>query len=61
MDAYALAGNRYGYFVRAYDFAGNHSAPSDTIWLEVPTDYDLPDGTAFTLDGGVEADQGYAA
>lgn len=61
VDAFALAGNRYGYYVRAYDFAGNRSAPSPVTWVEVASDYALPGATDLRLDGEAEAAGGYAA
>jgi 2,4-dienoyl-CoA reductase-like NADH-dependent reductase (Old Yellow Enzyme family) len=61
VDAMALAGNRYGYFVRAYDFAGNRSQPSPTTWLDVPNDYTMPGAGTLRLDGNAEATGGYAA
>jgi 2,4-dienoyl-CoA reductase-like NADH-dependent reductase (Old Yellow Enzyme family) len=60
VDAWALAGNRYGYQVRAYDFAGNRSGPSPVAWIEVPADYDEVDGT-LKLDGDIEATAGFTA
>ena len=57
VDCYALAGNRYGYFVRAYDFAGNRSEPSHNAWIVLPIDYELPEGLNLALDGRVEAEQ----
>jgi 2,4-dienoyl-CoA reductase-like NADH-dependent reductase (Old Yellow Enzyme family) len=61
VDEYALAGNTYAYFVRAYDFAGNRSADSNTAAIAVPPPFDLPPGRSLSLDGEVEAEQGYAA
>jgi 2,4-dienoyl-CoA reductase-like NADH-dependent reductase (Old Yellow Enzyme family) len=61
VDAYALAGNRYGYAIRAYDYAGNRSAESNRVWAEIPASYPLPEGTDLALDGQVEAEQGYSA
>ena len=61
VDAYALAGNRYAYRVRAYDFAGNRSEASTLAAVEVPAGYALPPGRSLALDGEVEAEEGYAA
>jgi hypothetical protein len=61
VDAYALAGNRYAYRVRAYDFAGNRSEDSNEAVLEVPVVYALPEGRSLRLDGDVEAKEGYKA
>ncbi len=61
VDAFALAGNRYGYQVRAYDFAGNRSAPSAPVWVDVPAGYQLPPTSSLALDGEVEASRGYHA
>lgn len=61
VDAFALAGNRYGYFVRAYDFAGNRSLPSASAEIEIPLEYALANGVGLALDGGVEAEMGYNA
>jgi dimethylglycine catabolism A len=61
VDAFALAGNRYGYQVRAYDFAGNRSEPSPTVSVDVPAGFDLPPDTSLALDGAVEARRGYHA
>jgi 2,4-dienoyl-CoA reductase-like NADH-dependent reductase (Old Yellow Enzyme family) len=61
VDEYALAGNRYAYLVRAYDFAGNRSAPSDTAEIMVAPGFALPPGSTLALDGEVEAEKGYAA
>jgi hypothetical protein len=55
VDAYALAGNRYAYRVRAYDFAGNRSAESEAAVVSVPALFDLPAGRSLALDGDVEA------
>ncbi len=61
VDEYALAGNRYAYFVRAYDFAGNRSEPSNTASVTLAPGFAVPPGRSLTLDGQVEADQGYSA
>ena len=41
-DRLALGGLRYSYYVRAYDRSGRHSAPSNSITIDMP----LPDLTA---------------
>ncbi|HZQ06844.1 MAG TPA: NADH:flavin oxidoreductase [Anaerolineae bacterium] len=61
VDEYALAGNRYAYYVRAYDFAGNRSAPSETVEVRVTPAFALPDGARLRLDGDVEAEKGFVA
>lgn len=61
LDTVAMAGNRYGYQVRAYDFAGNRSEPSNTSWIDIPADYPLTADGALALDGRVEAEEGFAA
>lgn len=60
VDTMALAGNRYRYHVRAYDYAGQRSEPSEVIEVHVPVALEAPDG-AFRLDGAVEAKEGYRA
>ena len=40
-DEQALAGNRYRYMVKAYDFAGNRSVPSAECVLEIPLPVDV--------------------
>jgi 2,4-dienoyl-CoA reductase-like NADH-dependent reductase (Old Yellow Enzyme family) len=61
VDEYALAGNRYAYSVRAYDFAGNRSADSNTADIVIPPGFQVAEGRTLRLDGEVEAEQGYAA
>jgi hypothetical protein len=61
VDAFALAGNRYAYCIRAYDFAGNRSAPCAAVAIEIPLDYALAEGAGLALDGEVEAEMGYNA
>ncbi len=56
VDEYALGGNDYAYFVRAYDFAGNRSVPSSPAVIGVPTGFPLP-----ALDGAMEAERDFAA
>jgi hypothetical protein len=60
IDSFALAGNTYSYLVRAYDFAGNRSLPSNEAVIALPADYGLSD-SQLHLDGRVEAEQGYHA
>jgi len=55
VDAFALAGNRYGYIVRAYDFAGHRSAPCEAVEIEVPAVGALAEWAGLRLDGVVEA------
>ncbi len=57
VDENALAGNQYAYRVRAYDFAGNRSAPSEPASLAIPASLSLPPGQTLALDGEVEAEQ----
>lgn len=54
VDDTALAGNQYVYHVRAYDFAGNRSAPSPPAGLTIPVSVPLPPGRTLALDGAVE-------
>jgi 2,4-dienoyl-CoA reductase-like NADH-dependent reductase (Old Yellow Enzyme family) len=61
VDEYALAGNRYGYFIRAYDFAGNRSAESAPAEIVVNPGFAVPEGHSLALDGVVEAEKGYSA
>ena len=61
VEEYALGANRYAYFIRAYDFAGNRSVPSNTAELEVPAGFPLPGEISLVLDGQVEAEQGFTA
>ncbi len=61
VDEYALAGNRYAYFVRAYDFAGNRSEDSRAAAIDVPARFEVPGGRSLRLDGQVEAEHGYTA
>ncbi len=61
VDAFALAGNRYGYRIRAYDFAGHRSEPCAAAEVEIPLDYALAEGAGLALDGEVEAEMGYNA
>lgn len=60
-DNHALAGNTYAYQIKAYDFAGHRSAPSNTARVEVPLPIPVPDGQSLHLDGEVEARMGYTA
>ena len=55
VDEQALAGNRYRYYLRAYDFAGNRSANSNTASLDIAPGFELPPGASLRLDGDVEA------
>ncbi|MCE7939438.1 NADH:flavin oxidoreductase [bacterium] len=59
VDAFALAGNRYAYHVRAYDFAGLRSAPSRAVEVAVPEDYALGDGVDLGIGpvGGADGDR----
>jgi 2,4-dienoyl-CoA reductase-like NADH-dependent reductase (Old Yellow Enzyme family) len=61
VDEYALAGNRYTYFVRAYDFAGNRSTQSNSVETTVPPGFTIPADKTLALDGTVEAETGYSA
>lgn len=59
-DDYALAGNTYAYQIKAYDFAGNRSEPSNTAVVEVPLPMPIA-GDSLRLNGEVEAQMGYTA
>lgn len=61
VDEYALAGNRYRYFVRAYDFAGNRSVASETVEILVAPGFEAAGDHTLALDGDVEAEKGYSA
>ncbi len=61
VDEYALAGNRYAYYVRAYDFAGNRSAETNTAEVLVTPGFVVPAEKTLKLDGQVEAERGYSA
>jgi len=61
VDEYALAGNRYSFFVRAYDFAGNRSTVSNTATIDIDPGFAVPADKTITLNGQVEAEKGYAA
>jgi len=61
VDEYALAGNCYRYFVRAYDFAGNRSIDSNVAEIRVEPRFAVPEDRTLRLDGGVEAEMGYSA
>ena len=61
VDDYALAGNRYRYYVRAYDFAGNRSAESSVAGISVTPGFVTPANRTLALDGDVEAEKGYSA
>jgi hypothetical protein len=59
-DDHALAGNSYAYHIKAYDFAGNRSEPSNIARVEIPLP--VPVATAaLQLNGEVEAEMGYTA
>jgi len=60
-DELALAGCRYRYAVRAYDLAGQRSAPLGEALVDVPADYALPPGAGLALDLAVEGRVGYEA
>jgi len=55
VDEYALAGNRYRYRVRAYDFAGNRSPESNAAEITVTPGFALPPGRSLALDGAAAA------
>jgi 2,4-dienoyl-CoA reductase-like NADH-dependent reductase (Old Yellow Enzyme family) len=59
-DDHALAGNTYAYQIKAYDFAGNRSAPSNTATVEIPLPMPVS-GDSLRLNGEVEAQMGYTA
>jgi hypothetical protein len=61
VDEYALAGNRYSYYVRAYDFAGNRSRESNHVQLIVDPAFAIPADRSLELDGDVEAQMGFSA
>jgi len=61
VEEYALAGNRYAYYVRAYDFAGNRSPDSNIAEITLDPRFSVPEGKTLELDGRVEAEQGFSA
>ena len=61
VEEYALAGNSYSYYVRAYDFAGNRGPDSNQTKVEIPADFVVPEGKQIALDGDVEAEMGFSA
>ncbi|MBI3243409.1 MAG: NADH:flavin oxidoreductase [Chloroflexi bacterium] len=61
VDEYALAGNRYSYYVRAYDFAGNRSNNSNVTEIFVEPGFAVPGSRSLKLNGQVEAEQGFVA
>ena len=60
-DYHALAGNTYAYHIRAYDFAGNRSVPSNAAAVKIPLPVPLSEGQTLQLDGEIEAEMGYSA
>jgi 2,4-dienoyl-CoA reductase-like NADH-dependent reductase (Old Yellow Enzyme family) len=58
VDQHALAGNRYTYRVRAYDFAGNRSPDSNAPEIEVTPAFTVPAGRSLVLDGRVQSAEG---
>ena len=60
-DYHALAGNTYAYHIKAYDFAGNRSGPSNAAEIIIALPISLPEGKTLELDGEVEATMGYSA
>ena len=61
VEEYALAGNSYSYYVRAYDFAGNRGLGSNQTKVEIPADFAVPEGKQIALDGDVDAEMGFSA
>ena len=61
IDIHALAGNTYAYYIKAYDFAGNRSMPSNTAQVDIPLPIALPAGKTLKLDGQIEAQLGSSA
>ncbi len=61
VDEYALAGNRYTYRVRAYDFAGQRSPDSNVAETVIAPGFAAPEAGRLALDGEVEAKHGYVA
>jgi 2,4-dienoyl-CoA reductase-like NADH-dependent reductase (Old Yellow Enzyme family) len=60
-DDHALAGNSYAYQIKAYDFAGNRSEPSNSAVIEIPLPVPLSNERVLHLDGEIEARMGYTA
>ena len=61
VEEYALVGNHYRYYVRAYDFAGNRSTDSNVTEITLDLRFAIPEGRTLKLDGDVEAEQGFSA
>jgi len=61
VEEYALVGNHYRYYVRAYDFAGNRSTDSNITEITLEPRFSIPEGRTLKLDGDVEAEQGFSA
>jgi hypothetical protein len=57
-DDHALAGNRYAYFVRPFDLAGNHGPDSNIVEITVEPEFQVPPDRDIGLDGQVEAETG---
>ena len=53
VDEHALAGNRYAYFVRPYDLAGNRGPHSNTAEITLVPGFDVPSDRTIALDGKV--------
>jgi hypothetical protein len=51
MEEGALAGNRYLYFVRPYDLAGNRGPNSNIAEITITPGFEVPSGRAIALDG----------
>lgn len=61
VDDYALAGNGYRYYLRAYDFAGNRSVESNIAAIVIEPGFAVSADRTLRLDGKVEAEKGYSA
>jgi hypothetical protein len=60
VDAFAIAGNRYSYEIKAYDLTGKRSEASNRAEVTIPAPFAV-DGSDLALDGDVEARLGYSS
>ena len=58
VDDDALAGNRYGYFVRPFDLAGNRGPDSNVVEVTIARKFEGVPDKKIVLDGNVEAQTG---
>jgi hypothetical protein len=56
VDEHALAGNRYAYFVRPYDLAGNRGPNSNRTEITISPGFEVPPNRTIALDGKAVAE-----